>query len=41
MADKADTRIPRERQDGRYNRAVPIGHVVHNILSDLAKKVDK
>ena len=41
MADEANTRIPRERQDDRYARAVPIGQVVHNILTDLAKKVGK
>lgn len=41
MAEKANTRKLRERQADRYNRAVPIGEVVHNILTDLAKKVGK
>lgn len=41
MADKANTRIPRERQDARYVRAVPIGEVVHNILVTLKKRVSK
>ena len=41
MAVKANTSIPAADQHARYRRAVPIGHVVHNILSRLSERVEK
>lgn len=39
MADQANTPKPRERQDDRYERALPIGAVVHKLMRDFAKRV--